>query len=731
MKNEQFLTSTRSSLTGKTVVALDTETYLIGPEAISPKVVCVSLANREDASTVDSDLLAAHRWETLHILKSLLTNDEVALVGHNMAYDLCCIRETWPELTMLIWDKLAKGLVTDTMIREKLLNLSQYGDIEFIPLPDGQTKRLLYNLNALGSKYLGIDRSDEKEGDDIWRLRYNELDGKEIEDYPEEARTYAIDDAIETLLVYEAQDKRCTADRGPGSMNTHTFQTAIDYALRRMTGNGVRIDREKRDALQAELDEQLCEENQPLLIKSGILRPAVPSRPHSNQKKKLKAMFPDMEDLASVDWAPIREELEEQGIRFTKPKKASRDTTILASVIEAVCEEHGIEVRKTASGKTASDGAFLKEIAHLDPILQEYQARMELARLAGTELPRLDAERVHPNFDILKETGRTSSYGNSKNRPALYPSTNIQQVDPRARGVFIPDPGCVFASVDYSSLELVSTAQKTYSLFGYSVHRDKVLAGCDLHAFLGSQLAFALDPGFGDACADCTTADEVYEKFIAKKNGTDEEQDFFEHWRKFAKPTGLGYPGGLGAKTFITYAAGIYDVHVDQDTAERLKEIWLATYPEMVDYFDWINKHCVDPEDPDAYCYETPLGMWRAKATYCAAANGACMQSPSAEGAKLATFRLMRACDDPEDLLHGCKGWAFIHDEVMVQIPEDRFMSARAERVGAILEGAMGAVFPDVPIEAEPALMRRWDKKAKTEYDSNKNLVVWEPKEKK
>jgi len=710
----------------KTWVSLDTETFLMGEGAIAPKVICISLATRINPNRIESDLLAHCDDRTLPILEGLLGNDDVALIGHNMAYDLTCLISTWEHLRPLIYDKLGKGLVHDTQIREKLLNLGQFGHIQDLPQPDGGSRRVSYTLSSLEKRYTGVDRSEFKEGDDIWRLRYHELEGKAAEDYPTEARDYALDDAIGTLRVFEEQELRRSAPRGPGSCNTEELQVFADFCLRVMTINGVRIDRELRDSKAKELGERMLPENLPRLIRSGILRPATPPRPYKNMKKKLAEVFPDLpaDQYDTFDWEPYRENLQENGIKFTSPKKPSVNTKALAEVILAVCEEHQIPPTKTPSGAISAEGAVLEVLAPFNKILQEYKDRQEIARLVNSELPKLDADRVHPEFDILKETGRTSSYGGS-----LYPSTNIQQVDPRARDCFIPDPGHVFASVDYSALELVSVAQKTFSLFGYSVHRDKVLAGYDLHSFLGSQLALHLDEDFAQT-AKGLDADEVYDKFFALKTSENQsDRKFWKHWRTFAKPTGLGYPGGLGPATFVKFAAAVYGVAVDEGTAAQLKELWLGTYPEMVDYFIWINQDCQDQSDPSLYCYETPMGMWRACCSYCACANGACMQSPSAEGAKKAIIKVVRECETPGSLLYGCKPWAFIHDEIMLQIPDDLLAGARADRVAELMVDGMKEVFPDVPIEAEPALMRRWSKAAEEVRDDEGNLLVWEPEE--
>lgn len=711
-------------------VSMDTETYPISKDSVSPRVVCISLATRCSPEKVETDLIAACEDRALPTIQGLLKNHEVVLIGHNMAYDLNCLVSTWPELKLPILDKLEAGEVTDTLIREKLLNLSTSGNTDTAILPDGQERNVPLGLADLEKRYLGMDRSDQKTDEDAWRLRYHELDGVPADEYPREARDYAIDDAVGTLLVAEAQEvRRGGAERGPGSMNTHEFQTAVDYCLRRFTVQGIAIDREARDEMAEELGKEFAPEQFPRLIDSGILRPPVPPRPMKSQKKRVARILPDLspDEWEKVDWTQHREVLEEAGVRFTQHKKESINQKALHAVVEAVCEENDIPLERTAKGAISASSGFIKVLAPYDKILGEYQRRQELARLVGAELPKLDADRVHPNYNILKNTGRTSSTGNRRGSEPLYPSTNIQQVDPRARNVFVPDEGHVICSVDYSSLELVTLAQSTYSLLNYSVHRDKLLAGYDLHAYLGSQLAVNLHDGFSEE-ARGLDADEAYALFMKKKK-TDPE--FYGHWRKFAKPVGLGFPGGLGAETFVTFAAGVYDVTVTHEEAKALKEIWLETYPEMVDYFEWINRYAKDPEDPLAYCYESPMGMWRARASYCATANGKALQTPSAEGAKIAIFKVLRACDTPGDLLYGTRPWGFIHDEINACVKDDELAGAKADRIAKIMVDSMQMVASDVPVGAEPALMRFWTKAAEEVRDEDGNLLVWEPKEKK
>jgi len=674
------------------IVAFDTETYLIGPgEAVAPKVVCVSFAERAEGK-IYAELLASSHPEILAILEGLFRDPEVVLVGHNVCYDLTVLARTWPSLLPCIFEALENHRVTDTLIREKLRNLSTFGRIDALDLPDGKQQNLSYHLASLVKDYFGEDRSEEKNSPDSWRLRYSELDGKAASEYPPEARQYALQDAIDTLRLWEAQEKKASPS-GYGSMVTHTFQTAASFALRMMTVRGFRIDRELRNKLAEDLAVELSSDNLPLLIESGILRRAEPPRP-------------------------------KRGGGMTKGKPSSINKKRLGEIISEVCGANGLEVKLTESGQVSADAEALLDLAPLDPRLEQYQARQALARLAGTELPKLDADFVHPNFDILKETGRTSSYGNRKANPMdPYPSTNIQQVDPRARGVFIPRDGYLFCSIDYSSLELVALAQKTYSLFGRSVHYDKVMAGYDLHAFLGAQLAWHFDEEFRQWSQE-KDPDAIYREFLKLKAWPGSKK-FFQHWRKFAKPTGLGYPGGLGPVKFVSYAKATYDVLVTLEEAKEIRKIWFEIYPEMVDYFEWINKDCQDPNEPGSYCYMTPLGMYRAGATFCACANGAALQSPAAEGAKLAIFEVAKACSLGE--FKDCWPLAFIHDEIILEIPDDDKAGHRADGIAEIWRAQMQKVLPDVPIGANPCLMRRWDKMAEPVRDKKGRLQVWQP----
>jgi hypothetical protein len=393
------------------------------------------------------------------------------------------------------------------------------------------------------------------------------------------------------------------------------------------------------------------------------------------------------------------------------------------------------------------------------------------------------AKTVHFNFQPIVETGRTSAFASS-----LYPSGNGQNIDPRVRPCYEAREGFLLASVDYSGIELTTTGQVTYDLLGASTHRDKINAGYDLHSYLGGQLALYLHDYFGALCVERgmqNDADEVYRAFLSCKKIEDEKvKEFYKTWRKFAKPVGLGLPGGLGPLTLIEIARKTYGVdfvkvaegmpnarfEADPDVMDKvlffsktlfrrsaeefrwnarlkgialatlLKNIWLKTYPEMEPYFEHV-KNCKDENNPvigrredgrpiEGLCYTTLLGMHRAGCSFTKIANGMCMQSPTAEGAKIACFNVTRACRDASrgSVLLGAHPVDFVHDELLVEVQKDKAHTQTAE-VQRIMERSMSIIVTDVTVRTEAVLMPRWYKQAEPVFE-NGQLVAWTPEEK-
>jgi hypothetical protein len=69
---------------------------------------------------------------------------------------------------------------------------------------------------------------------------------------------------------------------------------------------------------------------------------------------------------------------------------------------------------------------------------------------------------------------------------------------------------------------------------------------------------------------------------------------------------------------------------------------------------------------------------------------------------------------------------AFLHDEVVIELPEDADHAAEARRVESIMNSAMEEVTGDVPVALEYALSRRWSKRARAVFDADGRLIPCE-----
>lgn len=720
----------------------DLETERFGPSNLAPEPICIGVCDGKDTLVV-----AACEPEFDDVLEHCLRQEQVNM---NIAFDMSVVLAHRPHLAHLVWKSYEDRAVYDIAIREKLISLATFGDLEFLPLPNGAKSKLDWSQAGLEKRLLGIDRSAEKDDEDSFRTNFATLRTVPASEYPKEALDYVKADAVNALRIYHDQQRRAAAEPISPFPAQHLHVRA-SLALYLSSCWGFPVDREMVDRLIAELggqwhEEALIEVDGQLrpaygnLLESGILRPSEPSRPYGNQLKKAEKIL----GLIPADWLAHRVKLEAEGIRFTEPKKSSYNEKLLKARVEEVCKRREIEPKLTEKGEISFDKEAQADLAGFDDALDEYIERKKIEKLVTTELPRMaGVDRVHPKYDVLKTTSRTSSYGNSKkDKEPAYAAVNIQQIDPRVREAYIASPGKVLCSTDYSAIELVSAAEKAISLFGTSVLAQKINAGYDPHAYLGASIARMLDPTYRSMASD--DDDENYFIFKAMEDTADHGK-LYEHYRKMAKPTGLGFPGGLGPKRFVGYAKSQYSIDMVKMTgsleqavelASLLKATWLETYPEMGAYFEWVKRNCVDIEwstaEETRYAYSSPYGTVRRNCFYTEATNGAALQTPTAEGAKEGLWLLAKAMNDPStgSILLGSKMLAFIHDETIVELDDNETAHDKAIEIAKLMVDGMRKVIKNVTVKAEPCLMFRWNKKAKPIFDSNNRLIPWLPKSK-
>jgi hypothetical protein len=338
---------------------------------------------------------------------------------------------------------------------------------------------------------------------------------------------------------------------------------------------------------------------------------------------------------------------------------------------EEVLEDSGDPVLR----KLASIAKNEKELAAFLPMLLE---------AARTGLP------VCPYWNVLVRSGRTSCRG-----------PNAQQL-PRRSGVrecVVPRDGNVFFGADYSIAELRSLAQVLYNIFGPNEMRTALNAGQDLHVLTGGRV---INVGYETAKARYDAGDAQMKEM-----------------RQLAKAQNFGFPGGLGAETFVGYAEG-YGVSLSVQRSKELRRMWLDTFPSMRGYFSWVSRKVSNGPTTFVQPYS---GRLRGRTGYTDGCN-TLFQGLTADGGKRALYEVTRRqLLDRSSALYGTRLNVYVHDELVAEGPEEQAPEA-ADELAQVMVQEMSVVAPDVKHDADPYLMRRWQKGAKTIRNEHGRLMV-------
>tara|TARA_R110002020_G_scaffold213427_1_gene420261 strand:- start:55488 stop:58031 length:2544 start_codon:yes stop_codon:yes gene_type:complete len=818
--------------------AFDLETYLLGVKNLAPKPVCITFAAR--AEKIESLILGNGDPEfydkITDLLITTLNSEDRVLVGQNVKYDLHVLGHHYPEFYNIICQLYEKDLVHDTIIREKLLNLTTTGTIsdeeveEFESDSEGfralvyKNRRVNYALDGLVKKYLHKDISGDKHGD-VWRLKYHLLDGLKASQYPKEARDYALNDSEYLITIWEEQErkrKHVLDTKFFDPFKTLSYRCALDFHLYRMSIEGVHTNPEKIKALEEDLKEQLTHDKMTHLLENGILKPATEDGPvflKKHEKGCLKLKHPITEEWLcdcrveaskahiegcskkrlkedKTQWAcdcpdrikaGVKEgirtkvfkeyvfdlwlespdmklrwsdaSLEDEAFMILLEKFYAGDITPeefqshfgtsfneqMSKFEEGVLAANEVKPFEKGSYKNyiSTNKKFLQANSYRDDTLKEYAHRQSLQKLVTTEIPRMKmsngviSEVIHPNYDILKETGRTSSFAGS-----LYPSANIQNVHSKVRDCFRARENHWILAVDYTALEFISAAQMTLNVMGRSKYAEIINKGWDSHSYLACQWALRNEDWFADLCKlnKSNSADDIYQEFMFFKTNpkailvNGEEKDFWGHYRKSAKPVGLGILGGMGPATIAEVSNTVYRFHMTMDQAKAYREVFANIFPDEFQMLRSLPKRLKDydhsKKGDDRYVYETVMGLRRPNCSYTAAANGSMLQSNSAEGATMGCMWISQESYDPtsESILKGnFKPWGFIHDEICGDVIANRKTATQvADRVVELLVNSLSQICPDVQPSATAEMMLVWSKAAYEVRDSKGLMYPYE-----
>ena len=125
--------------------ALDTETHLIKPGLLAPRMVCLSHAERTPSGRVATGLVlrpAGVEW-----LRGNLADLDAVVVSHNLPYDLGVACAEDPALLPLVFDAYAGGRAQCTITRQKLFDVA-HGMRKFRRVK-GKVTRSSYSLADL------------------------------------------------------------------------------------------------------------------------------------------------------------------------------------------------------------------------------------------------------------------------------------------------------------------------------------------------------------------------------------------------------------------------------------------------------------------------------------------------------------------------------------------------------------------------------------------------------
>jgi hypothetical protein len=642
-------------------VGWDSETHLIKAGMLAPRMVCLSYEEPSASGVV-------LRPQGLVWLRSRLVDPNLLLVAHNAPYDLAVACAEEPELLPLVFDAYDAGRICCTVVRQQLFDVAL--GMRKWRRNNGQVTPARYGLADLVKLYF----NEHLEKEDTWRLRYALLDGVPIAEWPQDAIDYAVSDAKQCLRVYQAQGKEMKVLFGKDLPNELEQQRAA-WALHLMSIWGVRADEVAVDHFIGHCQEEIAKMHKDL-DGSGIFKPDG-SRTMSEIRRRVTESFASMS---------VKVPMTDPSLRFPEGQVQTDKETL------ELTDDPYLQVLATSM-------TFVKHLGQWGPVCK-----------AAVHRP------VCSRYNVLVDTGRTSCGGSEGQE-----GTNFQN-PPRAgdvRPCFIPRFGNLLCATDADTIELRAHAQNNLEMVGWSRMAEVLVkqhkeGGADLHLTLAAAIMGI-------------TVEEAFER---KKNGDEEVNKA----RQFAKIPGFGFPGGLGPKTFVGYAAAQGQKLAPTPTealerAKYLREVWFETWPENREYFKIIGT-MIDRGTGRGTITQRMSGRIRGDTSFTAAANGF-FQGRVADGMKEVLWRLAyecytgrcstchaksHTCPDCEgegrSILYGSRPVMFLHDEPILEHPEDGSESARAERQRVIVVDSLQRWMPDIPITSSAVLLRCWYKGA-------------------
>ena len=447
------------------------------------------------------------------------------------------------------------------------------------------------SLATVCKRFLGVELLKDET-----RENFSLFIHSKISDIPSNYLEYGAIDVIATYRAYFALNASIKEHDKMNTLLSHDIQIKGALALLHTYKNGIGVNLAAKDVLLAEMNTEL-EKHANILASWGWVR----------GKKGIKEAYESI--------------MVRLGVADTLP-------------------------RSDKSGELSSkseDIEHLRSLQFVDSFL-----KYNSVEKASTFIRDLSSSRVHPRYNLLVNTGRTSCS-----------SPNFQQL-PRVGGIreaFCAEQGNVLLITDYSAIELSTLAQVCYNRYGFSEMRNRINAGEDLHRYYASIMN------------NC------------------KPEEVTKQQRQEAKAANFGFPGGLGVETFIQFSRG-YGLELTTEQAEEMKRVWFHAFPEMDMYMQNEVGHVF-----------TETGRKRGDTSYCAEKNTP-FQGLAADGAKIALYNLDRA---------GFKIVGFVHDEIITEVKKDE-ADFKLKLQEEIMVMSMKEVVTDVRVSVESEVSEHYTK---------------------
>lgn len=664
------------------------------------------------------------------------------LIFHNAVFDLAVLQAALnPRGAGFhndIYNRVLAGRIADTLIMARLIALATQGHSAINQC----------SLNYCAKLYLGLTLPKDTKAPDgaLIRETFGRFVGRPAQEIPPAYLQYAAGDSVATWRLFQhlktllpAIKSHASAAFGYGGAQwldeqrkkygplTHHIQLRASIVLDRISRTGVLIDQTRRDEKVAMLERVVAETTRTLAL-AGL--------PVSG-KGSADALRRRIEKLSKAD-PNIQIQRTETG-QIAANEEQLKELAAYDPVLEVMLKYR-----------------------HASKLLATYARKMQ------------SGKRVHGKFQYLMNSGRTSCGGgfNLQNLPKELDAAGTHETT--IRGCFVPAPGNVFVVVDFSQIELVTLGWAWKNQFGFGDSLHQIVAeGRDMHRLIAAEV-LGKDPsevtkeernaakpvslgrpgGLGWRTiqkqakavygADLTE-EQVRERMQAYENLCPE---LTEHL-KTRVDTGLEIAVSLGL-TPAAYKAAISRIPFQPRPDDEQPTGWLGgmlmkvlEYPvpmtggnpdtgsqprpytaAEIDFFwqaasrlplDELDDKCrgaIRERKPSRQLRDavrgifsrepviTATGRLRANASYAACRNGI-MQGLAADGAIHALWKLMRA---------GYTIVNFIHDEVIIELPEDEKLPAAVADIERLMITGMQVVVPGANVRVETSVRRSFSK---------------------